>query len=283
MPKITSKMPSFESVAAGSTGTVRLPIGATFEQLLIAYSGTNFDLTHMSEIRVVGNGKTLMRFPTVGANSGGVVLDSINQYEGRAAASGVLVIDFNRFGIRTRANEELTGLGTGMSPNESNYKAMGGTGVELSTLYVEIDIAGTAVAPALAAKAIQSPKRPMGIIKKVRHFIYNAAAVGEFEIADLPRGDLINKLTIHNANVTNLKISTDRNDRFERTQAENELIQTDGGRVPQAGLFVFDPSEIGNGSEALPTRGVQDLRLTLTMGAAGAVPVTVEYLGALDL
>lgn len=280
---ITTKVPSPQSVAAGSTATFRLPIGATYEQLLISYSGTDFGLSHMREIRVVGNGKSMMRFATVGSKSGGQVLDTINKFEGRKAANGVLVLDFNRYGIRTRANEELTGLGTGMKPTDANYKAAGGTGVELSTLYLEIDIASDADAPVLSAKAIQSAKRPMGVIKKVRHFIYDATAVGENEISDLPRGDLINKMIIHSDKVANLKIETDRNERFDRTAAENNVVQTDGVRVPQTGAYVYDPSELGNGSDALPTKNVQDLRLTLLMTAADSVPITVEYLGVLEL
>lgn len=283
MAKITTKMPSAESVAAGSTATFRLPIGATYEQLLISYSGTTFDLEHMTELRLVGNGKTIQRYPTVGSDSGAEVLDKFNQFEGRNAANGILVLDLNRFGIRTRVNEELTGLGTGMKPSDAGYKEKGGLGVELSTLYLEIDIAATAEAPVLSAKAVQSPKRPLGLIKKVRHFIYNAAASGEYEISDLPRGDLINKFVVHSADVSALKLETDRNIRFERTAAENSLIQADGVRAPVSGLYVFDPSEIGNGSEALPTVKVQDFRITLSMSSAGSVPVTVEYMGALEL
>lgn len=283
MSKITTRMPSFESVAAGSTATARLPIGATYEQLLISYSGTTFDLSHITEIRVVGNGKTMMRYPTVGAISGGQLLDKINQYEGRAAAAGILVLDFNRFGIRTRTNEELTGIGTGMSPSHPKYKTAGGTGVELSTLYLEIDIKATAVAPVLASKAIQSPFRPMGLVKKVRHFIYTAGGAGDVEISDLPRGDLINKMYVHSTDINSMKVETDRNVRFERNKAENELVQGDGVRVPQAGMYVFDPSEIGNGSEALPTFGVQDFRLTFDMAAGGSLPITVEYVGVLEL
>lgn len=285
MSKITVKLPSAESVSPGSTASFRLPIGATYEQVITTYSGTTFNLSHMAEIRVVGNGKTIMRFPTIGAKSGGQVLDAWNQFEGRAAANGVLVLDFNRFGIRTRANEELTGLGTGFKRNKRNaerYRALGGTGVELSTLYLEIDIKSTAVAPVLSAKAVQSPRRPLGLIKEVRAFGYTANASGDFEISDLPRGDLINKFGIFSADVNAVKVETDRNVRFERTTAENELIQSDGVRVPQAGLWVYDPSEIGNGSEALPTKRVQDLRVTVDMAAPGAVPVLVEYLGTLE-
>lgn len=286
MPKITTKLPSAESVAPGSTATFRLPIGATYEQILISYSGgptTGFYLLHMKEIRLVGNGKTIMRFPTVGNRSGGQLLDKLNQFEGRGSANGVIVLDLNRFGIRTRSNEELTGLGTGYKPTDAGYKEMGGLGVEISTLYLEIDIADTAQAPVLSAKAVQSPKRPLGLIKKVRHFTYTAAAVGENEVSDLPRGDLINKIIVHSDDVNNMKIETDRNVRFDRTTKENELIQYDGGRVPQSLMWVYDPSEIGNGSEALPTRNVQDLRLTLDMAAAGPIPMTVEYIGTLEL
>jgi len=264
MPKTTRKMPGFEGVAAGQTATVRLPIGRTYEQLFITYGGAT--LAQLNELRIIANGEVAHRITELSK------LDSMNQFEGRAAAGGVIVFDFNRFNMRTRAGEEFTGLGTGVldDPNK------------ITTLSMEIDIDAAALGPTLAVKAMQSGPRPVGQIIKTKQFIYTAGAAGEFEISDLPKGDNINKIYFgnHAANVyTKLVVERDNFIEFERSVAENSVIQTDGVRVPQAGYVVYDPTENGNGSESLGTKGVQDLRFRLTLTNAGQVPVTVEYIG----
>jgi len=261
-------MPSFEGVAAGQTATCRLPIGRTYEQLLITYSGAT--LAQLNELRIIANGEVIHRITEL------TKLDSMNQYEGRAAASGVIVFDFNRFNMRTRAGEEFTGLGTGVldDPNK------------ITTLSMEIDIDAAAVGSALSVKAIQSAPRPVGQIIKTRQYIYTAGAAGEFEISDLPKGDTINKVYFgnHAANVyTKVVVERDNFIEFERSVAENEVIQTDGVRTPQAGYVVYDPTESGNGSESLGTAGVQDLRFRLTLTNAGQVPVTVETIGVPEI
>ena len=267
MPLTTRRMPGFEGVAAGNTATLRCPIGLTYHQLLITYSGVT--LAQMDEIRVLANGETIQRFAS------GTQLDSFNRFEGRAAAAGVLTIDFNRYNLRTRRGEEVTGLGTGY-PNDP---------AAVTTLSVEVDINAAAVGTVLSAKAIQGPPQPAGIIKKVRQFTYTAGAAGDFEISDLPRGDIINKILVggHTANVyTNFKIERDNFVVFERSVAENRVVQTDGVRTPQTDLSVYDPTENGHGAEGLATAGVNDLRMTLTLTNAGSVPVAVEYLGPLQ-
>src|SRR5690606_2956761 len=162
--------------AAGATATLRLPIGLSYEQLLINYSGVT--LAQITGIRVVGNGKPFMRFTS------GTRLDMINRFHGRAAAAGTLLVDFTRFGLRTRQGEEVTALGTGV-PSKAGS-------TELSTLAVEIDIAAAAASPALSCRAVQSQAQPLGLIKHVREFGYQPAAAGEFEISDIPKGHLFN-------------------------------------------------------------------------------------------
>lgn len=264
--KITKRMPSFEGVAAGATATLRLPIGLTYEQLLISYFGVT--LEQITEIRVVGNGKTFQRYV------GGLRLDMMNRYTGRAAASGVILVDFTRFGLRTRQGEEVTGLGTGVPSKDGS--------TELSTLAVEIDVAAAATAPVLSCKAIQSAPQALGLIRHVRQFGYNPAASGEFEISDIPKGHLFNTVHFISANVSALKIERDGFTAFERSAAENALIQADGVRVPQSGVFTFDPTEIGNGGETLQTAGVFDLRFVVSMSSAGALPVVVESIAPLN-
>jgi len=264
--KTYRQMPSFMGVAAGSTATLSLPIGVSYDQLYITYSGVT--LAQMTGIRVVANGKPFMRLDS------GERLDTLNVFDGRAAADGVIALDFTRFGLRTRAAEELTTLGTGL--RSADTKA-----VEVSTLTVEIDIAAGASAPALSARALQSPPQALGYIKHLRVFNYSPSASGEFEISDIPKGHLFNKVHFASADINSLRIERDRFVVFERNAAENQLIQSDGVRVPQSGIFTYDPTEQGNGGEMLETRGVQDLRFMLEMSAGGSVPVIVESIAPL--
>jgi hypothetical protein len=268
MPKTTRKMPSFEGVAAGQTATLRLPIGRTYEQLLISYGGAT--LAQLDELRIIANGEVIHRITEF------TKLDSINKFNGRAAAAGVIVFDFNRYNLKTRAGVEFTGLGTGVLDDPR----------KITTLSMEIDIDAAASSPTLSVKAVQSPPRLAGFIKKTKQYIYTAGASGEFEISDLPKGDTINKIFIGNQAViaiSKIVIERDNFIEFERSDAENRAIQTDGVRVPQAGFVVYDPTEAGNGSESLQTAGVQDFRIRLTLGSAGQVPVTVETIGVAEI
>lgn len=267
MPKTTRKLPGFEGVAAGQTATLRLPIGRTYEQLLLTYSGAT--LAQLDELRIISNGDVIHRITEVSK------LDSLNQYNGRAAAAGVIVFDFTRFGMRTRAAEEVYALGTGVLDDPR----------KITTLALEVDVNADAIGSALSAKAVTSDKRLSGDIVTTKQFTYTASAAGEFEISDLPKGDKINKIYIggHVANVyTKIEIERDNFIEFSRSVAENELLQSDGVRVPQADFVVYDPTEAGN-SESLGTFGVNDLRLRLGVTNPGQIPLTVEYIGSIDI
>jgi hypothetical protein len=280
MAKTTVKMPSFQSVTKGGTASCHLPIGSTYDQIIMT---TNIPLNKMYEIRLIGNGRIIQRYPTANGKSGGEVLDMINQYEGRSAsAGGILVMDFERFGMRTRVNTELSSIGTGYSPANPDYKAMGGLGIELSTLTLEIVIdASMAASPVLSASAVQSPARPLGLFKKIFTYLHNPQGEQFYEVSTITTGDLVNKIYALSDKVASLDLQVDRSTIFKRTKLENDLIQNDGVRKSQAAMFVYDPSESGNGSDALPTRGVQDFRQTFEMTEGGELPLVVEYLGQL--
>jgi hypothetical protein len=267
MPKTTRKMPSFEGVAAGQTATLRMPIGRTYEQLLITYGGAT--LAQLNEIRIVANGEVIHRITEL------TKLDSINKFMGRAAAGGVIVFDFNRYKLLTRSGVEYTSLGTNTLPLSEDP-------TKITTLSMEIDIDAAASSPTLSCKALQSPPKKVGQILKTKQYTYTAGASGEFEIADLPKGDTIAAIFVgnHTANVyTKLVIERDNFIEFERSVVENEAIQKDGVRVPQTDYVVYDPTELGNGAESLETQGVQDLRIRLTLTNAGQVPLTVVTIG----
>jgi len=268
MPINRRKLPSFEGVAAGQTATLRCPIGESYHGIDITYSGVT--LAQMKTIRVIANGEVIQTI------SGGDRLDFLNRFDGRAAAAGVLVIDFERYGLKTRAGIEATVLGTG-DPNDP---------LPVTTLAVEVDIDAAAVNPVLKATARRSEPSPSGLLRKFKEFTYSASAAGVFEISDIPKGPLINRVFFggHTANVyKSLTVERDNFILFEQTVAELEAEQIDGIRVPQADFVVFDPSAAGYGSEALVTQGVSDLRFKLDVTNAGQIPVIVEYLDSLTV
>jgi hypothetical protein len=263
--KLTKRMPSFEGVAAGSTATLRLPIGLSYEQLLITFSGVT--LAEMS-LRLMGNGKQIQTWKS------GELLDLYNQFNGRPATSDILILDFTRFGNRTRGGEEFTKLGTGA-------ESVNGS-VELTTLALEIDIAPGASAPLLGCKAVQSEAAPLGFIKHVRQYTHTATAIGELEISDIPKGHLFNQMHFITDDMENLRIEREGYVVFDRSDAENRLIQEGGARVPQTGIFSFDPTELGNSGETLQTSGIHDLRYICDMSAMGSLPVIVESIAPLN-
>ena len=280
--KTTRKLPAFEGVAAGSTATLRCPIGLTYHKILITAgnvgAGPGPTLAQINGIRVILNGRELIRYRS------GAELDLLNQFQGMAAfpgagAAGVLTIDFDRYNLKTRAAEEVTALGTGVPFGNGN----GFDSNPLTTLTVEVDIDAAATSPSLSAVAIQSTPQPLGLIKKVLTFNYGPTGAGEYEIDDLPKGDIINTVFAQNsASTLNfLRIERDNFVVFDRTDLVNDTEQTNGVRVPQANLYVYDPTEAGNGAEGLVTANVNDLRFIYDVGAAMNLLLNVEYLGGL--
>lgn len=280
--KTTRAMPSFNGVTEGATATLVMPIGLTYHGLLLLRGGTTFTNDHMTELRLLADGRE------IGVMSGSD-LDDINLFNGLAAAGANLTyLDFERFGLKTRGAVELTAIGTGAPQNLDRETATGQPNpfynpTPINTLQLQIDLAGT-TAPTLSAKAVQSAAAPLGAILKRRRFFFNPTGSGDFEIPDLPRGDLIDKIWVKAAadNISRIRLDRDNFRVFDRLTTENDLIQSDGVRVPQTLWNVIDPSERGNGAESIVTAGVNDLRLILTMTGADALTVYVDYLGGLQ-
>lgn len=271
MPRIEIKMPSFEGVAAGQTATAKLPIGRRYHELQLTYTGVT--LAQMTEIRVFANAKKIHAYS-------GTDRDAMNKFDGRAAAAGVLTIPFDRYALMTLAAEEETALNTG-SPDAN--------GVQISSLYVEIDIDAGAAAPAFSLNATVSDALAggAGTVLHVLKHTRDAAGAGEFEISDLPRGTsttmALNRIFFKpSANdISNIKIERNQYTIFERTKALNAVIQADGVRTPQAGYIAVDKTERGYGGDAIALIGAVDYRYKLTMTGAASLTVYSEYMGFL--
>jgi len=277
--KLTRKLPAWNgNVAAGNTVTLRLPLGLSIHRVWTVYSFADacccaITLANaVNEIRVLANGKVIW-------NILASELDLQNQYEGRTAAGGIVAIDFDRFNLRTRIGEELTTLGSGNAQDPN----------PLTTLVIEMDLKAGVVSGTLDSRVINSEAQVLGLIKKVRRFTQAFGGAGEVEIADYPKGDRINMVSwFESANdIDRARLLVDNYEMFDRTKELNSRIQTDGVRVPQTNLFVYDTSEDGNGADQLLTRypngqRVNDLRFFLTLDGAMTVTSLIQYIGALE-
>lgn len=273
--KLTRRSPGVEgTIVAGNTITLRCPIGLTYHQIYLTYAFTAAAApvllaNAVREVRLVLNGK-----PTRNINAS--ELDTINQYHGRAAANGILCLDLDRYNLRTRTGEEFTSLGTGFA----------GDPTPLQTLSVEIDlVAGSGVdAGSLAAHFRLSESRPLGLFLKQRRFVDAITGAGDFEKRDYPKGDLINAAYFFESanDIDRLQLTRDEFVMFDRTKELNAKIQTDGVRVPQPNLFVYDTCEDGNGSDQLVTRGVNDMLWRFTADGAMTLITIMEYIGSLE-
>ena len=273
---LTRPLPSFEGASAGQTATLRMPVGYTYHQILLTH-GSGMTLSDMVEIRFFVNGEQVQTFR--GADN----LDQFfNEYEGRtASADNLLIIDFERYGIRTRDGQIVTALGTG-APSAPGADNAAGT-LQVKTLTMEIDIDPNATGVSLSAKAIQSGPAELGLMKVIRRFVRNPSGAGEYEISDLPTaGNLINKVIFRVAsgtgNIDRIQLYKDNFLSLDRTLAENNRRQIDGVRVPQTDSFVIDPTEDGFGSESIVTKNIDDFRWILTMDGAAELEIYVEYL-----
>lgn len=269
--RTTLKTQAGEGIAAGQTATFRMPIGKRFHNLMLTYSGAT--LAQLTEIRVIANSKVIHRYSAT-------VRDDMNQFDGLAAASGVLVIPFDRQGLKSRAGEEETAMNTGVA-DKNGYK--------ITSLYVEIDIDAAAVGTALSFQAEQSEAldNGPGTVLHILKYTRDPAGAGDFEISDLTVGKqtsmALNRIWFApSANdISRLVIERNGYTLFDRTKAMNEVMQTNGVRTPQAGYHCIDTTEHGYGGSPISLLGMSDYRYRLTMTGACALSIWHETLGLL--
>jgi len=281
--KITQQLPATTGVASGGTAVTVLPIGLSYETIAIDYAGS-ITPALLTNIQLVANGKPIQEYRS------GAELDTYNQFNKRTAAATntILFMDLTRRLLTTPAGREYTKLGTGM-PVDNRVQLEGGRGnpnynpFPVQTLTLQFDL-GTFTAGTITCYGLQSAPSPTGYIRKIRRFTYGPTST-EFEISDLPKGDLINAIYVnYGVKVTFMTLKRDNFTVFERPRVLNNVIQTDGQiRTPQSGLIVLDTTEEGNAGEVIVTAGVNDLRLILDFSTTPTTcTLTVDYIGNLD-
>ena len=279
--KVTLKLPNPEGVVAGGTATFRIPVGKQFHSLFLkyAYNVTTQNVADFTEIRIFLNGTVFQRFT-------GTQRDVLNQFDGRGASTGILEIPFDRKGMKTLAGDEETSINTGVEDKN---------GIKISSMYMEIDLdAGmtiTATDLELYALISDAVAGGPGTIPFIRREQRNpAGANSDFQISDLvnPGVNAPDKVALQRVtfipstgSISNLKIDRNQYTIFDRTDALNRAMQTNGIRTPQSGYYTIDMTERGESGGVINLLGTTDYRYRLNVSAAMTLTCLSEYLGVL--
>ena len=283
--KITEKLPNPEGVVAGGTATFRIPTGRRFHELYFVYdyNATTQNIADFLEFRIYLNGQLYQQFS-------GVQRDTMNQFDRLGASTGVLVIPFDRKGMRLAGGpvggEEETAINTRVTDKN---------GRQITSMYMEVDLdAGMTITPddlSLYAKQSDPVAGGAGTLLYIRNEQRSAAgATSDFQISDLvnpgvnaPDKMKLSRVTFipSTGTINSLKISRNSYSIFDRPDSLNRVIQNDGRRTAQAGYYTIDPSENGNSFETIELFGMTDYRYRLDVSAAMTIQCMSEYLGIL--
>lgn len=253
----------FTNVQANGMATLSLPIGMTYNKLILALGGTTFTKSMITLISVKLNGKIMYQ-------ETGSRLDSINQYRGLTANAGFLTIDFTE----PRAKSLI-----------EQYMGNVNTAAKVSTLTVEVTIAG-ATAPTLDSYSELGPPAPLGVLAKHIPFTQAFAAAGKFpmKLIDITnRGGLIKRIHFaHGGNLTAVEVK--KNGIVIHDSPPTAMLsfyQGEFNKVAQTNIYTYDPCADNNYSNAVKTADATALDFNPTFSAADNVTAVVEVLDLL--
>lgn len=257
---LTKKNLPFNNVVADGVASISLPLGDTYERIILVLGGTAFTKAMLTDIKVKLNGKVIWQ--TTGSR-----LDAINKYKGIFDAAGLLTLDFTEIKARDEVGQSIGAIPTA---GQANFT-------------LELTIAG-ATAPTLESYSMVSGPRKIGVVKKLLHFPAPQSTGGKFPI-QLPYGinggALFQRVHFHSTVMTGLEVKKNGLVIHESVTAVNEFIQKEFGRVPQTNVYTFDAIVDGNSSQMLPTADATSMEWNVTVSGAGTIDVQVEMLDIL--
>ena len=254
-------VPFFNVVATGKA-TLELPIGMTYERIILKLGGTSFTKSMITRIVAKLNGKIFYDIT-------GDHLDAINQYRGLTANAAYLTIDFVEPFAKTLGGMSAGGIGTASGVN---------------SFIIEVDISG-ATAPTLESWSQLAPPMPLGQINGLIPYPATFSTSGKYPVI-LPHGKeaafLIQRVHFFSSVMTTLEVKKNGLIIYEAMDSTtNDFIQTEYKKVSQSGLYVYDPCVNNDLSQVVDTSTAQSLQFDVTVSASGVVSVYSEVIGLL--
>lgn len=255
----------FANVVKDGVATAQIEIGQTIERIQLIMGGTDFNETHITNIKLRANGKPIV-------DLSGVQMKALMNFRGVPQSAGFLDIDFTELTGRDFLDQVVGGFDTSR---------------RVSQLSLEVTILGiSTTAPTLSYRVTRSAPQANdlgNVVQKILRYPWQVATGGELPIA-LPfgpvNGSVIKRIHITHGvadNVTAVKVKHASDLVFESTAAANVADLTSHGRTPQAKIFTVDFTADKNQGNALDTRDASSLLLLPTFGAGDSGVVLVEY------
>jgi len=253
----------FFNVAADGLAVLNIEPGETVQRIVLALGGTAFTKAMITLIRLKLNGKVFYE-------TTGTYLDLINKYKGIADDAGFLTIDFSERDAKTLGGMYAGGIATGSG---------------VTSFDVEVTIAG-ATAPTLEAYLQTTAARPLDYILGMVAHPVTLSAAGKFPVV-LPHGPdaamLLKRVHFFNTYMTSLEVKKNGLIIFDDIPAAaNSFMQKEFKKVPQAGLYVFDPIVDNNVTAVVQTANAASMRFNPTVSAADTLNIYAEVIGTID-
>ncbi|MDR5739497.1 major capsid protein P2 [Caballeronia sp. LZ016] len=253
----------FTNVVANGVATVNLPIGMSYNKIILALGGTTFTKSMITNINVKVNGKII--YQALGSR-----LDLINQYRGLQANGGFLTIDFTEPRAKSMVEQYVGNINTASG---------------VSSLTVEVTIAG-ATAPTLDSYTEYNAPAPLGVIAKQILFTSSFAGSGKFpmKLIDITnRGGLIKRVHFaHGGNLSMLEVKKNGIVIHDNVPtAVNSFWQGEYQKTAQPNIYTYDPCADNNYANAVKTADATALEFNPTFTAADTVTAVVEVLDVL--
>lgn len=270
MKKIV-KLPSLSRVSPNNKATLELPIGNTYERILfVATAAAGLDATDIGRIDVLVNGQVIQTYKDLQR------LIDINGYYGRdadtvAATRMEFALHFSRAELIDAVWRKAPGIGT----------------ADVQTFHIELQLAGAPADIAITAYAQVNPQREnLGAFFRIREFPASSAVSGVLEADKLPRGAWYSAIHLFKADVSAVEVVANDVKIVDATKQVLERLQK--GASPKARVPVtakathIDMITDGDLLDSLPTAGLSDFRVKMTLDTSGAVDIVTETVDTLS-
>lgn len=252
----------FTNVAAAGVASVSLPVGMSYNRIVLALGGGAFTKAMITDIKTRVNGKVVFQ------NSGSR-LDLMNTFRGLTASAAFLTVDFTEPRAKDMGEEYIGNINTAKG---------------VSSVTMEVTIAG-ATTPTLDSYSELGPPAALAVIAKQILFTTSFAGAGKFpfKLIDVAnRGAILKRVHFaHTGAVTALEVKKNGIVIFDNIPvAVNTFYQGEYQKTAQANLYTWDPCLDNNYSNAVKTADMVSLEFNLTTSGADTVTAVVE---ALDL
>lgn len=249
------------NVTPGATATLVLPLGMTYERLMLRLAG-GLTKAHLTAIRIRANSKVVHECSAL-------QLEQMNNYTKMYSDPKFLAIDFSELRARDQPGQSIGAIGT-----------LGG--MKQLVLEIEISAAAPAGIKLDVFSQVTGPKQLDFMNKLIRYPANLAAGKSPVVLPFGPNGSVIKRIFVFSQYMTDLEIKKNGVTIHSSDKDVIEFWQKENDCVPQPGMYVFDPMVDKNATDMLRTDDAQTFEFIVNLSQSEAITVFVEYIDRLE-